>query len=59
MQEAAPELKRIEKKYYSNCEQREYSFDYHGIKSALCGNKVSKNGMIDFVPKRIMVIQME
>ena len=43
----------------SKCWQQTKYFNYHGYKSALCGNKVSKNGMIDFVPKRIMVIQME
>ena len=35
----------------SNCWQNEYTFDYHGIKNALCG-KTDR-----FTPKRILVIQ--
>ena len=37
----------------SNCWQNEYTFDYHGIKNALCG-KTDR-----FTPKRILVIQMK
>ena len=38
------------------CWQREDTFDYHGIKYALCG----KTGMTNrFTTKRILVIQMK
>ena len=51
-------LKKEEKKNYSNCWQTEESFNYHGIKSALCGKHQNHIGSIRLQPKRILVIQM-
>ena len=39
-------------KELSRCDQYESIFDYHGIKHALCGK-------LNFVPKRIVVLQMK
>ena len=48
-------LRKENRKNLSYCEQYEDSFDYHGIKNALCG-KVPPE---DFTQKRILVIQMK
>ena len=45
------------------CEQKEDTFDYHGIENALCGKKklMQNDELIgeEFTLKRIIVIQME
>ena len=48
-------LYKENKKNKSISYQNENSFDYHGIKKALCGKKYPKC----FTPKRILIIQMK
>ena len=45
-------------KGFSLCEQYPDCFNYHGIENALCGNKPDDEGIMYFIPKRILVIQM-
>ena len=46
-------------KEQSNCCQNHLRFNYHGIQKALCGKNPSDYGKMYFIPKRILVIQME
>ena len=51
-------LKKAPYQKKSNCVDHWGTFDYHGIKKALCGKTDGDFGGEYFTPKRIVVIQM-
>ena len=50
------EINQQNEKYKSYCSQDENTFNYYGIKKALCGKEGRTH---PFTPKRILVIQMK